>query len=295
MLEFSPQSLGALAALASGAAWALGSILFRSLADQTSALGLNLAKGLLGLVYLGAALTWVGLSPMDIRSTVFLALSGIIGIAVGDTLFFMALVRLEPRRTVLLATVGQVLTVVLALLVLSERPSPLAWLGILIVIGGVTWVMSEQADNGGETSKAGSWLGVGAATCMSVGVILAKIGVSAVPALQATTVRMAAGMAGLLIVGLTRGTLRSWLSPLCTRAHLTRLAWADVVIIGGGFYLSMLALELTDATLASVLCATEPLFVLPLAVWLLKEKISLRAGLGAGIAVGGVALILLAA
>ncbi len=295
MLEFSPQSLGALAALASGAAWALGSILFRSLADQTSALGLNLAKGLLGLVYLGAALTWVGLSPMDIRSTVFLALSGIIGIAVGDTLFFMALVRLEPRRTVLLATVGQVLTVVLALLVLSERPSPLAWLGILIVIGGVTWVMSEQADNGGETSKAGIWLGVGAATCMSVGVILAKIGVSAVPALQATTVRMAAGMAGLLIVGLTRGTLRSWLSPLCTRAHLTRLAWADVVIIGGGFYLSMLALELTDATLASVLCATEPLFVLPLAVWLLKEKISLRAGLGAGIAVGGVALILLAA
>ncbi len=295
MLEISPHGLGAIAALGSGAAWALGSILFRTLADQTSALGLNLAKGLLGLIYLGAALAWVGLSPMDTRSAVFLALSGIIGIAVGDTLFFMALVRLEPRKTVLLATVGQVLTVVLALLILGERPSAGAWLGILIVIGGVTWVMSEQADDGGHTSTAGIWLGVGAATCMSVGVILAKIGVSSVPALQATTVRMAAGMAGLLAVGLTRGALGSWLRPLCTRAHLTRLAWADIVIIGGGFYLSMLALELTDATLASVLCATEPLFVLPLAVWLLKEKLSLRAALGAGVAVGGVALIVIGA
>ncbi len=66
----------------------------------------------------------------------------------------------------------------------------------------------------------------------------------------------------------------------------------DVVIIGGGFYLGMLALELTDATLASVLCATEPVFILPLAVWLLREKLSARAIVGAVVAVCGVALIL---
>ena len=293
MTELSTHTLGALAALGSGGAWALGSILFRGLADQTTALGLNLAKGMLGMVYLGVALAFVGLVPMNGRALFFLGLSGIIGIALGDTLFFMALVRLEPRRTVLLATVGQVLTVLLALGVLGERPTMLAWAGILTILAGVTWVMMERSSSGGPTSTSGIWLGVGAAAAMSIGIILAKLGLDNVPALQATAVRMAAGMGGLLIVGISRGSLVQWLQPLCTREHLVRLAWADVVIIGGGFYLSMLALELTDATLASVLCSTEPLFVLPLAAILLKEKLSTRAIAGALLAVGGVALILL--
>ncbi len=285
--------VGGLAALGSGAAWALGSILFRSLADHTTALGLNLAKGLLGLVYLGVALAWVGVVPMDGRAAGYLCLSGLVGIALGDTLFFMALVRLEPRRTVLLATVGQALTVVLALGVLGERPSVLAWLGIVTILIGVTWVMRERAPTDGSGTRAGIWLGLAAAACMAVGIILAKLGVAEVPPLQATAVRMAAGMGGLLVVGLSRGTIMAWLRPFVDPTRLVRLLWADVVIIGGGFYLSMLALALTDATLVSVLCATEPLFVLPLAAWLLRERISRRALTGALIAVGGVSMIML--
>ena len=294
MTELSAHAVGCLAALGSGGAWALGSILFRNLADQTSALGLNLAKGLIGLVYLGAALALVGITAMDLRSIWYLSLSGLIGIALGDTLFFMALVRLEPRRTVLLATVGQALTVVLALGVLGERPSVYAWLGIITILAGVTWVMKERSPTDGAGTASGIWLGLAAAACMSAGIILAKLGVAEVPPLQATMVRMAAGMAGLLVVGVARGSLGEWLRPLLKKTHLVRLLWADVVIIGGGFYLSMLALTLTDATLASVLCATEPLFILPLAAWLLREKISLQAALGALIAVGGVALIVVA-
>jgi uncharacterized membrane protein len=267
-------------------------VLFRSLADKTSALGLNFAKGMLGLVYLGVALCWVGLVPMDLRATLCLSLSGLVGIALGDTLFFMALVRLEPRRTVLLATVGQALTVVLALVVLGERPTAWAWAGILTIIAGVSWVMMEQSEHGGQNTRSGLLLGLGAAGCMSVGIILAKLGMAEVPALQATAVRMAAGMGGLLLVGLSKGSIIAWLRPLWNRRSLLKLAWADVVIIGGGFYLSMLALELIDATLASVLCATEPLFVLPLAVWLLHERLSPRAIGGALVAMAGVGLIL---
>ncbi len=285
--------MGSIAALGSGAAWALGSVLFRGLADHTSALGLNLAKGLLGLIYLGLALAFVGTVPMDGRSTFFLSLSGLIGIALGDTLFFMALVRLEPRRTVLLATVGQALTVVMALGFLGERPGLMTWIGIITILTGVTWVMAEQSSSTRGGTMAGIGLGLGAAFCMSAGVILAKLGVAEVPALQATTVRMAAGMFGLLIVGLSRGSIIQWLKPFSNTKNLARLAWADVVIIGGGFYLSMLALELTDATVASVLCATEPLFVLPLTIWILKESVSLRAFFGATVTVAGAALIII--
>ncbi len=285
--------LGAIAGLGAGASWALGSILFRRLADSSSALGLNLAKGLLGLVYLGIALLFTGVSSMDTTSTLFLIASGIIGIALGDTLFFMALVRLEPRKTVLLATVGQALTVFLALVVLAERPTPWAWVGMVAIIAGVTWVMLEQSDTPGNApdQRWGIAYGLGAALCMSVGIILAKKGVAGCSALQATAIRLAGGMAVLLIIGIARREVIAWLRPFAQARQLAQLAWADVVIVGGGFYLSMLALEWTDATIASVLTSTEPLFVLPLAAVMLKERISSRAIAGAVIATAGVAAI----
>jgi drug/metabolite transporter (DMT)-like permease len=285
---------GAIAALGAGASWALGSILFRRLADVASPLGLNLAKGLLGLVYLSAALAFTGVVPVDGMSLALLAASGIIGIAIGDTLFFMALVRLEPRRTVLLATIGQAMTVVLALAVLGERPTAVAWVGIVAIVAGVTWVMREQAESDVSVAdqRMGIVLGLGAAAAMAVGIILAKMGLARCSALQATAIRLAAGMAALLLIGLARGEVLTWLRPFAAPARLMQLAIADVVIIGGGFYLSMVALELTDATIASVLTATEPLFVLPLAVLMLGERLSRRAIAGALVATAGVAAIL---
>ncbi len=60
----------------------------------------------------------------------------------------------------------------------------------------------------------------------------------------------------------------------------------------GGFWLSLVALKHTDASFANTLGSTSPLFILPMAAIVLKEKISMKAGLGAAVAEGGVALIL---
>jgi drug/metabolite transporter (DMT)-like permease len=60
----------------------------------------------------------------------------------------------------------------------------------------------------------------------------------------------------------------------------------------GGFWLSLFSLKYVDASIASTLNATTPLFILPLVAIMLRERISLRAFLGAVIVVGGVALIL---
>ncbi len=83
-----------------------------------------------------------------------------------------------------------------------------------------------------------------------------------------------------------------WLQPFRERGLFKQLVVADLVIILGGFYLSMLALELTDASIATVLNATEPLFILPLAVFVLREKLTIHAVLGAIVAVGGVGMVL---
>lgn len=289
--------LGASAALASAAGWAVGSILFRRIGDEASPLGMNLGKGILSLLLLGAVLLVAGTSTMDGRALAFLVVSGVIGITLGDTFFFMALVRLDPRLTLLLMTVGQVATVLMAVAFLGERPAPLAWAGIPLVLGGVTWVMREQtpaAERGqGRMGTGGVTWGLLAALCISGGFVLAKVGLEEVSALQGTVVRFAAGMAGLALYGLARGEIGAWLSPFRSPALLRSILLAVAVISFGGFYLTMVAYKHTDASLATILMSTEPIFILPLAAVALKERISRRAVLGALVAVSGVVLIVL--
>ncbi|MFH1464584.1 MAG: DMT family transporter [Pseudomonadota bacterium] len=299
MSGLSWQVVGCAAALGSAGAWALGAILFRRIGDEASPLGMNLGKGLLGLLLLGGALLLTGWQPMDGRTVAFLALSGVVGIALGDTLFFMALVRLDPRLTLLLATVGQVTTVLLAMLFLGERPTLWAWVGIPLVLGGVTWVMAEQLpleDRGGRKVRlAGVGWGLAASVCISVGFILAKVGLADVSALQGTFWRFAFGMVALATFGWVRGDLCAWLRPFASPTLLRRILGAVAVVTFGGFWLTMVGYKHAPASLATVLMSTEPLFVLPLARVLLAERITPRAAVGAAVAVAGVVAILLGA
>jgi len=295
--DISLHVLGCLAALGSALAWAVGSILFRRIGDEASPLGMNLGKGILGLLLLGLALLLVGTTPMSPRTVFFLAVSGIVGIALGDTFFFMTLMRLDPRLTLLLATVGQVATVVMAMLFLGERPGAMAWLGIPLVLAGVGWVMAEQMPKEDTQAASLKWAGIGwgllASLCISSGFILAKVGLEEVSALQGTFWRFAFGMIGLAAFGWIRGELVTWLRPFASVGLLKRIVLAVLVITFGGFWLTMVGYKYTHASVATILMSTEPLFILPLARIFMDERVTPRAVVGALIAVAGVICIVL--
>jgi drug/metabolite transporter (DMT)-like permease len=81
------QIIGAAAALGSAASWALGSVLFKMLGDKLEPVALTFAKGLLGVLMLGGALLFLGFQPVRFDSILLLTLSGLLGIAIGDTFF----------------------------------------------------------------------------------------------------------------------------------------------------------------------------------------------------------------
>jgi drug/metabolite transporter (DMT)-like permease len=288
------ETLGSAAALLSAAAWALSSILFRRLGDEASPLGMNLGKCIIGSVALGAIILFVGIHPVPVRDFVFLGLSGLLGIALGDTLFFTALMSLGPRLALLLGALGPVFTVIMAVIFLRERPSLLAWTGMVTTIAGINWAMWEsvpQEAEGRSHRLTAIKYGVLSIFCNAAGIILAKVGVSSVSALDGTFIRFLCGMIGLLIVGGSSGQLKTWLTPFADRRTIKLLLSAVFVAIFGGFWLFLVALKHIDASIAVVLNETTPLFVLPLAFFMLKEKISLRSVIGAAIAVSGVVLI----
>jgi drug/metabolite transporter (DMT)-like permease len=66
---------------------------------------------------------------------------------------------------------------------------------------------------------------------------------------------------------------------------------ATAVGTAGGIYLMVYGLQHTYAAVAATLTSTSPLFVLPLARFVLKERISARAVAGAAAAVLGVGVL----
>lgn len=279
--------------LLSAASWALGSILWRKLGDKISPVTMNLSKGFIGSLLLGLCLLGAESVPLTPRPLLFLAVSGVIGIAVGDTYFFKALMQLGPRLTSLLGTLYPVSIALAATALLGERLSPMGWSGILVTGVGVSWVLWERApaEERHGNKPLGLWYALVAIACTTIAVLLAKVGVEEMPAMEAALVRLLAGTFGLLLWGYATRGLAGWVAPLREGRLLVQVLGVVTIVVFGGFWLSLLALKHIDAAVAGTLNATSPLFILPLAKLLLKERTSLRAILGTALAVGGIGML----
>lgn len=285
-------TIGIVAALASALAWAVGLILLKKVRDDVSAMGLTLVMGLLGLCLLGAFLAVTDAGPMPRRSIVILGLSGLLGFAAGDALFFAALGQLRAHLVVLFGILGQAFTVVLAVVWLDEAVTPLSWMAIALMVGGVAvalWHDEEQEE--GRSTARGILYGLGSVAVISVSVIVAKRGLEQVSAAQGTFVRVLWGTAGIAALGLVGGRTRAWLEPFKRPEVLGRVVAAAVVATFGGFWLFHVALKNIDVAVANPLASTEPLFTLPLAVLFLGESVSRRAIAGTAVAVAGAVLL----
>ncbi len=290
--------MGAIAALLSAFCWAVAAILFRRIGDRMTAVGINLTKGLVALFFIAVLLLpgfYSGLATLDTNSLVALALSGIIGICFGDTLYFLALMRLGAKRTLLLGSLIPVITALIAVVFLGEQMPVLAWLGMSLTIAGVTYVLWQRVSQKNrqqsrEKYRSGLFFGLLFVVANAVGIIATKVGVADVPALEATFVRQVFAVAGLTFWGLMMRDLLGWVTPLRDGKLLKILFIASVIGAFLGTWLSIVALKYTYAAVAATLNSTSPLFILPLAAFWLKEHVSLREIVGALAAVIGIGL-----
>lgn len=285
------QGTGIVAALGSAASWSLGTLLFNRV-ERLSAFALTLVKGVMSVALLAAlAFAVERAGGLDALSFAYLAASGVLGIAIADTLFFAALQSIGPRALVLVSTLGQVFTVLLAVVLLGEPIGPRELGGVALVLAGVAAGVFPDPSAPRTQSARGILLGIASVLCMSVSAILTKQGVRSASTVDATLVRMAAGTAGMVVVGALTGQLGPWLAPVRHTAVLGQLFVAVCVITFGGFWLTVVAFKYSTVTVASSLIATEPLFILPLSALFLRERITTRAVTGAAVATAGVVVL----
>ena len=204
----------------------------------------------------------------------------------------MALRSLGAHTVVVLLTLGQVLTVLLALAWLGERPGAVQAAGIALVLGGVATVMWVRLSGDEQSSKfAGLGWGLAAVVCMAVSVIIAKEALASADSIQAAFIRLLAGTIGIFLFGQATSRMGDSLKFLLDKRFAALFLISVFVVTFGGFWLSLFAIEKTDVSVANTLNSTEPLFVLPIATFVLKETITVWVVIGSILAVLGITLL----
>jgi drug/metabolite transporter (DMT)-like permease len=264
-------------------------------------------------IYAVILLTTSGrLFPEDLNQTqiYWLALSGLIGLVIGDGCGFKALVMIGPRLTTLLWGTAPIMAAVIAWVFLDEKLHFWHMAGILITVGGVSWVVAERRFRNGNhfnlqkdhpdsgTLFKGVMLGLLAAFGQAAGLILSKHAMlncgGEVDPLPASFLRMLSSAIMIWVFAAVRGKLIDTLRGF-------KDAKAMAFATGGAFFgpflgvwTSLIAVAMIPAGIAATLNATTPIWIIPNVILYYKEKVSPRAILGAILAVGGVAILFLA-
>jgi len=273
------RSLGEILALASGLAWAVAVVLFRVSGRSIHPVGLNLGKNVLGLVLIVPTLLLLGepLAPaVPASATGLLLLSGVLGIAVSDTLFFNALNRLGASLTAIVDCFYSPFVIALSFLLLGERLSLVQLAGAALVVSAILTVSKE-----GKIEKlapkdlaAGIAYGIAAMFFTALGIVMVKPVLDEVSVFWATLVRMAGGTAALALLLPALKTRRAVVAPLFDRRNWKALVPAAFF----GSYLSLIlwtgGMKYAKASVAAVLSQLNTIFIVVIAAVFLRERLT---------------------
>jgi drug/metabolite transporter (DMT)-like permease len=306
--------VGHAAGLATSCLWTGTSLAFTAASRRIGPTAVNAARialaiALHGITYRVWAGHWV---PAALPGQVLLlALSGVVGLVVGDQALFSAFVQIGPRLAQLIMTTAPLFAAIFGWLALGEKLDALAWLGIALTVGGVAWVVAERPKNptnaAGHHRARGLFLAFVAAGCQAGGLLLSKQGIGHgwLPARQqlnpqvATLLRVFfAGLAMLPIVSVYGLRERQRRAAGIFRERIgSRRAGVAFAFCGSlvgpylGVWMSLVAADRAPLGVAQTLCSLPPILILPFTRLVYQEHVSVRAVIGALVAVGGVAVL----
>lgn len=305
---------GPAAGIATSALWTATSLLFTAAGRRLGPTIVNAVRILLAIVLLAVthrALSGSWLPDVETRQVLLLGLSGVVGLSIGDQALFTAFVHVGPRVSMLIMTTAPLFAALFGWVALGETLGGVASVGIALTVAGVAWVVLErpraEAVLHGSHRTRGILLAFVAAACQAGGLYLSKEGMGHgwLPEEQhldpqaATLVRMVFAALGMVpILALYRARERKRRAAGIAPAHRGSLgkglAFTALGAAAGpflGVWMSLVAADRAPVGVAQTLCSLPPVFILPFAVWIHKERVSPRAAIGALIAVAGVALL----
>lgn len=305
--------IGEFAAIAAAFSWVVTALVLASAGRNVGATIVNALRIwiaffiLLIVIYFSYGYVWPDINN---NSLMFLAISGLIGLSIGDQFLYRALVDAGPRISTLVITITPALTAVIAFDLLGES---LHWsdvLGIAITMLGIGIVVlgkdkKMNAENYPHLKRGVAFAFIGA-LCQAFGLVFAKIGMqstdpeinsfhlSGASPLVATYIRMCFGCIGAtVILGFYLAFRRKNAERKSIRLNKTLLCIFIGALFGPvlGVWLGLVSIKHIDTGVAATLMAISPILIIPFAKIFENEKITYSSVFGAIVSIIGVTLL----
>lgn len=264
--------IGEISSLGAALAWAVSTRLYREFGVVHSAVWLTIFKGIVGSAVLAALVVATGgFSLVSLVNIYLLALSGLIGITLGDSFYFMSFKTCGATLTAAIQCTAPAMAAFASYLLFGEQITAIQILGMLL-IGVTTAFLILNAGNSdhvlsGLMGRSGFWAGVMlafmAALCQASAAILAKEPLSQTATLEGAFYRLASSSIFLMM---WESRLRmSYLATLPGRVvrthHGYKLAFAALLGTVVGLGLMIQGMQRSEVGICLTLSSTYPIWL----------------------------------
>jgi len=307
--------LGEIISLIVAVSWTVTALFADKASHRLGSMTANVLRLTMAIVFLGVLL-WVTVGhPYPVYASGqawwWLALSALVGYVFGDWCLFNCYLSIGARFGQLFMTLAPPMAAIAGWAILGETLSWKSMLAMAVTLSGIAISILSRGDGHRvhlTLPFKGVLLGLGAGLGQGVGLVLSKVGLQyyadAIPAdaprlmadmlpFASTMIRAVVGAAGFL--GLM--ALQHGLPRLRTAVRdKVGMRYALIMTLFGpvlGVSLSLMAVQYTNAGIASTLMALTPVFILFPYAFIYKQRIKLREILGVAVSMTGVALFFL--
>ena len=305
------QYLGEVISLVVAGSWTVTALFAEIGSKRLGSLQMNVIRMLLSLMMLGATLWWFTGSPFplyaDGKAWFWLSLSGFVGYLLGDYCLFNSYIWIGSRFGQLFMTLAPPTAALAGWAMLGETLSWNALLGMMVTLTGIGISVLNKGTSNKLSLKLplkGVLFGIGAGVGQGIGLVLSKVGMTcyevSIPAgeemvadlmpFASTFIRAVTGAVGFLCVMGFQKQFHTLVASARDRKGMNAALWATITGPFIGVSLSLMAVQYTEAGIASTLMALTPVFIIWPAHLLFHQKVTFKEVIGACISVIGVSL-----
>ena len=305
------QYLGEIISLAVAVSWTVTALFAEIGSKRLGSLQMNVIRMLLSLLMLGATLWYFTGSPYplyaDGKAWFWLSMSGFVGYLLGDYCLFNSYIWIGSRFGQLFMTLAPPTAAIAGWLMLSETLSWNALLGMLVTLTGIGISVLNKGTSHKLSLKLplkGVLFGIGAGVGQGVGLVLSKVGMNhyemSIPSdetmvadllpFASTFIRAVTGAVGFLLVMGIQKQFHTLATSVHDRKGMNAALWATITGPFIGVSLSLMAVQYTEAGVASTLMALTPVFIIWPSYFFFKQHVTFKEIVGACISVVGVSL-----
>ncbi len=290
--------MGKFFALASALVWAGAVILFKKSGETVSPYALNLFRVGVSCILFVITLLVMGESfwgRAPLGDYLILFASGIIAIAISDTLFHMCLNIVGAGINAIVDCLYSPSVLIFAYILLGERIGALQYSGMALIILGV-FAASRHTPPGGLAPRRlalGIVYGVLAMATLGFGIVIAKPVLNRSPVIWATAMRQIGCLAAMLPIAVLSPRRREILSVFRPSSSW-RFSLPGTVL---GSFLALImwiaGMKYAKASIAAILNQTTTIYILIFASLFLGETFTRRKAAAAALAMGGIVMVIM--